>query len=119
MSTKKDAVTLPFNAEGFQKVNDRMDFVPSFKNEGDYLHGIFRGVKSFKNKRGQDQTCWIVAVIEGLVDGKPLMDEILLMSEKSAMNTARLELYDGQEFAVIYRGQDEGTKFKKFDIFKK
>lgn len=106
--------------DGMEKKETLQKFV-KFEKEGDFVKGFFIGVKDVPSKKYKvDQTAWIVEIEDSNIAGVKLGDKVLI-SEKTTMESMRLELSEGSNFALVYTGEktskDGKTKFKGFDFY--
>lgn len=99
--------------DGYKKIQDQT-FI-TLTEENPEFEGIYLGCKEVNSSQfGQTQICWIV---------KDIKDGVLkLLPEKTQMEGKRLELRNGDQFLIVYMGEQKaksGSKkpYKVFDVY--
>ena len=115
-----------------KKINVSLPFV-EFEKEGDSFQGIYLECKEIPSKFGGTQKLWICQATEKVgrvVSGKGKKKEkadikqgdLVQISEKTTMSNLRLFLEKGEEFMIVYVGEQisekTGSTYKAFDLYK-
>lgn len=106
--------------EGMEKKETLQRFV-KFEKADDFVKGVYLGCKDVPSKKYKvEQTAWIVEVEDSNIAGVKMGDKVLI-SEKTTMESMRMELDEGSVFALVYKGEkmskDGKTKFKDFEFY--